>query len=286
MTRAALLALPLLAACAPQLLQAPEAADLSARAGDRVCWPGKTWRYDACATLVSASGVPYRYPSPLDARYAAPVAYLDLHAVSGSTAVAPNFVLSELAESWKGRWAVVQVHAVERLQSLRDRLGPIVVNSGYRSPSYNAQVGGATWSRHMYGDAFDLDALNWSSSTLANACWDEGAGYVSTYADGHVHCDWRNDAQERTYFSTAGARVFRDRVEGHAEVVAIEDLGDGVLVAADEGFDCGEPTREWVALDADGEPLAVGEGPAFEVPEAAVEVELVVGGFHAARWAR
>ena len=34
--------------------------------------------------------------------------------------------------------------------------GPVVVNSGYRSPALNAAVGGAPRSRHMYGEAADI----------------------------------------------------------------------------------------------------------------------------------
>ena len=45
----------------------------------------------------------------------------------------------------------------EQLQILRDYVGvPITVNSGYRSPTYNAKVGGATKSQHLLGKACDI----------------------------------------------------------------------------------------------------------------------------------
>jgi len=43
------------------------------------------------------------------------------------------------------------------LQVLRDALGlPIHINSGYRSPSYNREVGGAKNSQHLLGKAGDI----------------------------------------------------------------------------------------------------------------------------------
>lgn len=57
-----------------------------------------------------------------------------LEAIDQSGQITPNFTLEETAQVWKGRYAVVQPHAVAYLQDLRDMIGPIVVNSGYRSP--------------------------------------------------------------------------------------------------------------------------------------------------------
>ena len=36
--------------------------------------------------------------------------------------------------------------------------GPLVLSSTFRSPEYNADIGGALFSRHMYGDAVDIRA--------------------------------------------------------------------------------------------------------------------------------
>lgn len=43
------------------------------------------------------------------------------------------------------------------LQPARDALGPMVVNSGYRSPSLNARIGGAVNSQHSLGEAADIE---------------------------------------------------------------------------------------------------------------------------------
>ena len=42
------------------------------------------------------------------------------------------------------------------LQPLRDRFGPIRINSGYRCPELNRAVGGASNSLHMRGEAADI----------------------------------------------------------------------------------------------------------------------------------
>ena len=43
------------------------------------------------------------------------------------------------------------------LDPLRDAYGkPIIVNSGYRSNTLNAVIGGAKNSQHMYGEAVDI----------------------------------------------------------------------------------------------------------------------------------
>lgn len=43
------------------------------------------------------------------------------------------------------------------LQPLRDKLGcPVIINSGYRNPDYNASVGGVKNSQHLTGCAADI----------------------------------------------------------------------------------------------------------------------------------
>ena len=45
----------------------------------------------------------------------------------------------------------------EVLDPARERLGrPVVVNSGYRCPKHNAEVGGVANSQHMKGEAADV----------------------------------------------------------------------------------------------------------------------------------
>ena len=56
---------------------------------------------------------------------------------------------------------------VNILQPLRDSLGtPIKVNSGYRCPSLNKAIGGATNSQHMTGQAADIIDLIHGNESL------------------------------------------------------------------------------------------------------------------------
>lgn len=54
----------------------------------------------------------------------------------------------------------VDYRTMDCLMALRHRYGPIVINSYYRSPEYNRQIGGAEASYHMLGRAVDTPTLN------------------------------------------------------------------------------------------------------------------------------
>ena len=45
------------------------------------------------------------------------------------------------------------------IDPLREKVGAIRVNSGYRTPAYNKQIGGATNSQHCKGEAVDIFPL-------------------------------------------------------------------------------------------------------------------------------
>ncbi len=249
--------------------------------GDTLCFPGASGDNSACVGLVPASAVGsgYNYPSPLsgNANYRKPIMYIDLEAAGSSLKIAPNFTLGEVAQSWKGRYAVVQPHAIRHLQDLRNQVGAIQVNSGYRSPSYNASVDGATHSRHMYGDAFDLKPLSVGLSTLESACTSHG-GKLVEYSS-HVHCDWRYDTVDPQLYGAAavigGAEPFVfTAADGYSASLEHED---GLWTAPATGFDEGEPMRRWTALDADGEVIGQSTGQTFASPLGTATVEVVVG---------
>lgn len=46
------------------------------------------------------------------------------------------------------------------IDPLRDVFGPIRITSGYRSPALNAAVGGAPSSKHMIGEAADVEPVD------------------------------------------------------------------------------------------------------------------------------
>jgi len=230
--------------------------------GQEVCYPGSDGAYEACIPTVDHSdewGPAYDYPPPLDGdpQYSAPVRYIDLSATEAapSLKLAPNFQLDELMQEHKGRFALFQVHTVETLQQMRDSIGgPLYINSAYRNVDYNAGVGGATWSRHQYGDAVDIRSDHADLDELADICADLGAGFTSIYTS-HVHCDWRDTPLDASFYddATAVAHVH----EGVTARFITDDDGVGV---AWTGFDEGTPRIEWTGFDADGLPVAQHRG--------------------------
>lgn len=84
-----------------------------------------------------------------------------------------------------------------KLEALRHALGdrPITVTSGFRSHACNDAVGGASNSRHLYGDSADLGAGPHSLCTLAKQARHHGfrgilgPGYPGH--DDHTHVDHR-----------------------------------------------------------------------------------------------
>lgn len=255
----------------------PEDTSVPEPSGEEVCYLGADRKGVTCLPLVDydpAWGDDYEYPDPLSgsAQYRAPIRFLDLNAVDAATKLAPNFVLSEVAQDWKGRYAVFQPHAVERLQDIRDAIGgPLTINSGYRNISYNASVGGAGSSRHVYGDAADMASSLADLEELGELCADLGAGYIGYYAS-HVHCDWRDDPLEPAFYGSAFAPAAAPKPEHRARLVP-----GPTWTAPAEGWDEGEPLREWRAYDAAGALIAEARGDTFTPPTLTAEVEVTVG---------
>lgn len=171
----------------------------------QVCYLGADRVGTTCLDVVDRSaawGSDWDWPEPLDGdpAYTAPSRFVDLDYADAELALAPNFVLEEFMQAWKGRYGVIQPHLVQSIQDLRELSGgAIYVNSGFRNPAYNESVGGATWSRHQYGDAVDMDSAVLSLTELGELCDALGADYVGYYS-GHVHCDWRYSELEPAFF--------------------------------------------------------------------------------------
>ena len=50
--------------------------------------------------------------------------------------------------------------ALEYLEPVRDRFGPLRINSGFRAPLVNRRIGGSPTSSHRYGCAADFDPVD------------------------------------------------------------------------------------------------------------------------------
>lgn len=85
---------------------------------------------------------------------------------------------------------VVNPKLVEKLNKAREFYdGPIHINSGYRCPEWNQQVGGKPDSAHLYGMATDLKCQNSRDRfSLINALLQAGFNRIGI-ATSFIHCD-------------------------------------------------------------------------------------------------
>ena len=91
----------------------------------------------------------------------------------------------------------VRPKMVAALDAVRAALGrPIRIVSGYRDPAYNARVGGAPRSRHMSGDAVDIDLAGFDDQDRYVLVWrliEHGFTSFGTYgrSPNLLHADMR-----------------------------------------------------------------------------------------------
>ena len=75
----------------------------------------------------------------------------------GNVQLSANFKVKEFACKDGSDVIFISPELVEILQKVRNHFGKAVnINSGYRTPTYNKKIGGATYSQHTYGTAVDI----------------------------------------------------------------------------------------------------------------------------------
>ena len=81
------------------------------------------------------------------------------------------------------------------LQRIRDVIGrPFKITSGYRCKDHNTEIGGSPTSRHMSGEAVDINVVGWNSLDLHDLI-DEFTSHVSSGVGiyrTYVHFDVRD----------------------------------------------------------------------------------------------
>lgn len=83
--------------------------------------------------------------------------------------VGKNFVVKEFACKDGSQVVFIDSYLVSILDVLRDQIGkPVYINSGYRTPEWNAKCGGAKHSYHMRGMAADIRVDGMKAKEIAN----------------------------------------------------------------------------------------------------------------------
>jgi len=144
-----------------------------------------------------------------------------------------NFALSEMVKSATAERLGVDnspsdIHlvnlthlAIHILQPVRNEFGVITINSGYRSPTLNAKVGGSKTSQHCNGQAADFESFSTPNPDLAkwianNLEFDQ---LILEFYDGvnpnsgWVHCSYNLMGNRRkilTALKTGGKVVYKN----------------------------------------------------------------------------
>ena len=83
--------------------------------------------------------------------------------------VGQHFKVREFACKDGSQVVFIDSYLVAILDILRNQVGkPVIINSGYRTPTRNKAVGGAKYSYHMRGMAADIRVEGMTAKEIAN----------------------------------------------------------------------------------------------------------------------
>ena len=123
-------------------------------------------------------------------------------AQDGTKKLSTNFTVAEFACKDGSDAVLVAPRLVMVLQSIRSHFGAsVTINSGYRTPDYNAKVGGVSHSQHCYGTAADIVVKGKSPAQVAAYAREimPDWGGVGIYSkQGFTHIDVRSEKSDWT----------------------------------------------------------------------------------------
>ncbi len=105
--------------------------------------------------------------------------------------ISNNFTLQEFACKDGSHQVTLHHQLLAKLQHLRDLAGkPVIITSGYRNPSYNKNVGGRPTSRHLTGEASDIQISGMHPDEVAHLAKQVGFTGIGIYKS-FIHVDIR-----------------------------------------------------------------------------------------------
>lgn len=117
---------------------------------------------------------------------------------NGNDYVSENFQVKEFACHDGTDFLQIDLELIPILQRFRQYVEcPVIINSAFRTKSYNEQVGGASNSFHLYGRAFDVDFshdYNYLTSPSKMADF-----FNTLKVNGIIKYDWGNHIDTRDY---------------------------------------------------------------------------------------
>lgn len=82
--------------------------------------------------------------------------------------VSPHFKAKEFQSKDGSEYLLIATELIETLENIRNHFNaPVIINSGYRTPSWNSKVNGASNSYHCKGMAADIVVKGRSSKEVA-----------------------------------------------------------------------------------------------------------------------
>lgn len=82
--------------------------------------------------------------------------------------VSDHFKAREFQCEDKSEYLLIATELIETLENIRNHFNaPVIINSGYRTPSWNSKVNGASNSYHCKGMAADIVVKGHSSQEVA-----------------------------------------------------------------------------------------------------------------------
>lgn len=82
--------------------------------------------------------------------------------------VSPHFKAKEFQCKDKSEYLLIATELIETLEKIRNHFNaPVIINSGYRTPSWNSKVNGASNSYHCKGMAADIVVKGHNSKEVA-----------------------------------------------------------------------------------------------------------------------